>query len=198
MPEFIRSFSDKMIEKIKKEELFNKLLMDIKKTKGSVFPAIRNESISFYYKGGGIFSYGAEGFKSNKKYCFVPKDSTNNYLTESQLVMTTAKQNFCDAYEDIKERCEMYGGIEAETISALYGYSGVSQSDIILLDIEVCFVKELESVLEEKKYYYDRIDLLLYDKTSRKLCFCEAKHFTNKEIWAQKGSKPAVCCQIAR
>ena len=39
---------------------------------------------------------------------------------------------------------------------------------------------------------------MLYNRESRELCFCEAKHFSNPEIWAKEGNKPEVCDQIRR
>ena len=54
------------------EQLYSDyLLPDIKK--GEVFPAIRNETITFYHKGGRLFSFDGNGFITNIKFASVFK-----------------------------------------------------------------------------------------------------------------------------
>ncbi|MDD2261791.1 MAG: hypothetical protein PHY13_05365 [Clostridia bacterium] len=210
MSSFVRSMSDELIVKLKKEELFTKyILPDIKKGKNAVFPAIRDKSIAFYYKGGGLFTYSNNGFKTHFKYGAIPTKPYKPYISTDDLKTMSLSNSFFDNYNEIKDRCWKYAGLEAEYVSDLYGYSGVSSSPIVLLDIEVCFDTSIdENPLElqnsdefepnKQKGKLDRIDILLYDKESRQLCFCEAKHFSNKELWAKKGNKPKVCTQVAR
>ena len=79
-------------------------------------------------------------------------------------------------------------------VSCIYSnYSYISStSEIVVLDIEV----SLESLNPDKNQ--DRIDILLFDKQKKQLIFCEAKHYSNKEIWSQKGSSPDVVGQVQR
>ena len=53
---------------------------------------------------------------------------------------------------------------------------------------------EEDNVTNNKKT--DRIDILLYDNKEKQLLFCEAKHFSNSEIWAEKGNKPQLITQL--
>ncbi len=62
----------------------------------------------------------------------------------------------------------------------------------MVLDIEVSF----EAIDEDR--VQDRIDLLLFDKEKNRLVFCEAKHFSNSEIWAEKTENIRVVKQIRR
>lgn len=199
MKPFIRDLSDTLIDKLKKEPLFtNRLLPDIKEGEKAVFPAIRNGSVAFYYKGGGIFTYSKDGFKTHIKYGFNPSNYDTKYIREKDIDRISVCHSFEEGYKSIKEHCEKYGGVEAETVSNLYSCSGANpDKNVILLDTEICFDAyddSLQTPINKK----NRIDLLLYDLKKKQLCFCEAKNFTNKELWAKEGSKPKVCTQINR
>jgi hypothetical protein len=39
---------------------------------------------------------------------------------------------------------------------------------------------------------------LLYDNDEKSLLFCEAKHFSNKELWSEEGTVPKVTKQLDR
>lgn len=185
MAGFERSLSDGLIAKLQNEKIFtDKLLPDIRN--GKVFPAVRNEEISFYYKGGRLFAYDKNGFKTHIKYCIIP-EFHDNYITKTELNNITISTSFYNEYEEIKKICELYSGGEANAVSALYENACLSDSRVIFLDTEIALYTNSEN---------DRIDLLLYDIISRKLCFCEAKLFSNPEIWALKYKKPKVCSQI--
>lgn len=183
--DFVRGFDG--VGRLKADPLFGKLLSDMKNGgKASIFPAVRNQYMSFYYKGGGLFTYQKE-FSTHFKYAFVPENIGAAYVTETSMRNLKAVSSFFEGYEAIKERCEKYGGIEAEGVSELYAYSAASHGDVILLDTEIA--------LSEGK---DRIDILLYDTLKRNLLFCEAKHFSNPGLWAAKKHKPKVAGQIGR
>ena len=199
MAQFIRELSNSLSIKLKAEPLFNnKLIPDIKKQTDAVFPAIRNNVVSFYYKGGGLFTYSDAGFSTHKKYAIAPDNHSRNYVLESDLSNIIIKRTYLDAYDDVKDRCKAYGTIEATYVSDLYGYSGLSDSSVILLDTEISLTGESEEDDDTAGTKISRIDLLLYNVDKRKLCFCEAKHFSNSEIWAKRGNKPKVCSQIDR
>ena len=73
--EFKRAFP--YVAELVKEKLFTDcILRDVlepkKGKRGGVFPAIRNDSIDFYYAGGGLFSFNkSRGFATHHKYALV-------------------------------------------------------------------------------------------------------------------------------
>ena len=99
--------------------------------------------------------------------------------------------DFKTNYPRIKENCSNYSGVEALGVSQLYHkYSYLSDSNIVVLDIEVSF----QSFTDEKKQ--DRVDGLLYNRETQTLQFVEAKHYSNSEIRSK--SKPEVIAQIKK
>lgn len=181
MTTFKRQMSNKVIQNLKREPLFNnKILKDINtgKPQNMVFPAIRKDYIDFYYKGGRLFEY-KEEFKTHKKYLSLI-NSVENYFSESQLANVKIIKNFQTQYSQIKSNCKMYPGVEATGVSYLYSkYSYFNAtSDVVVLDIEIAFKSD------EKGKSTDRIDLLLYHKKKKSLGFVEAKHFSNSELWS--------------
>lgn len=156
-----------------------------------VFLAIRNNLINFYHKGGRLFCFDSYGFKTHLKYASVISESEKDYLTESELNSYKLASNFETNYTRIKENCSIYSGIEASGVSAVYHkHSYLSNSNVVVLDIEVSF----ESLNESNTQ--DRIDILLYKKDSQVLQFVEAKHYLNNEIWSK--TTPKVIGQIKR
>jgi len=208
MAEFKRGMGP-LIAELKKEDLFqNKLKKDIEE--GNVFFAIRNGYGSFYVKGSSLFSYRKNnGFSTHYKFGFIP-DGINDdapYICESQLDgddPLRAVKRFCLGYDRIKRNAELYAKTEAEGVSALYAFAPRTanrENRFFLVDIEVAFnsEKDTENQNEEdkgEKKGSDRIDILLYDNHEKQLLFCEAKHFSNPEIWAKKGSNPKVINQL--
>jgi len=189
---FKRSFNDKLINQLLKSDLYkHKISEDIKT--GVVFPAIRAERIDFYHKGGKLFTFDEDGFKTHIKYASVYK-SKEDYISELKISSLERIVSFVDGYARIKENCSLYAGVESSGVSYIYGkYSyAASISEIVVLDIEV----SLESLDLDKNQ--DRIDILLFDKRKKQLIFCEVKHYSNKEIWSRKGSSPDVVGQVQR
>lgn len=181
---------------LERAPLYMQLLPDIEES-GEVFPAIRNEAIDFYHRGGSLFSFDKQGFKTHIKYASAYKEHSKDYVTESMLERVEKIRSFTEAYKRIKENCALYAGVEAQGISKIYAnYSyarkKTAQSDIVVLDIEI----SLKAIEEDRSQ--DRIDLLLYEKGRQRLIFCEAKHFSNGEIWAEEGQDIPVVQQIRR
>jgi len=166
-------------------------LDDIKK--GDVFPAIRNNRVDFYYKGGKLFSFDKRGFKTHIKYACVC-DFDKDYIYKQELKNIKNIMNFVKGYERIKENCAHYSGIEAEEVGRIYQKFSYLNSNlnVVVLDIEVSFGARDE----DRKQ--DRIDLLLLNKKEKRLRFYEVKDFSNKDIWSKKGTKPRVVGQIKR
>ena len=197
---FERKLSMDIIDKLTKEKLYSDyLLPDIKK--GEVFPAFRNNKITFYYKGGNLFSYDIYGFETDIKFASVStlinEGEEEAYIKEKDLKNVKTIKNFIDKYERIKENCFRYSGVEAVGVSEICKkYSLVKANNkIVVLDVEVSF-ESLESSTKKRKR--DRIDLLILDKREKILKFYEAKHYSNSEIWSKKGSFPKVIKQISK
>ena len=198
MAEFKRGM-DKLIEPLSKNDLFqNKLKPDIEA--GQVFFAIRPGYGSFYVKGRSLFSYKNQGFSSHQKFAFIPDGIKNDYIFESQLDSLQAVKNFYLGYDRIKQRAVQYADIEAKGVSALYKYAPTTANldGYYLVDIEIVFdaANDVENNDDDGKT--DRIDILLYDNHTRQLLFCEAKHFSNPEIWASDGELPKVISQLEK
>ena len=181
---------EKIEDKLITSELWlNKIEEDCKDQ--NVFLAVRNNRVDLYHKGGKLFAYDTNGFKTHLKYASVITRNEKDYLTESELSNYKLASDFETNYERIKENCSNYSGIEASGVSDLYHkHSYLSNSNVIVLDIEISF----ESLNEEK--HQDRIDILLFNKDSQTLQFVEAKHFSNNEIWST--TVPKVIGQIKR
>jgi len=189
---FSRTLNDDLIKELNRQKLFEKRLkLDIRK--GNVFSAVRKNEIAFYYEGGKLFTFNKEGFKTHVKYASVFK-TDNDYISESKLKGVKKIDCFFDGYKRIKENCSLYAGEESAGVAQIYSkYSyASSRSATIVLDIEI----SLKSLDEDKKQ--DRIDILLFDKNKKRLIFCEAKNFLNKEIWAPKGVALKVINQIRK
>ena len=201
---FYRRFSDDLIQQIKNQKLFTEYLVpDItetlkghSKSNSDVFPAIRNNQIDFYHRGGNLFKFGKKGFSTHHKYASV-LDVDNDYLTESELGRADFITSFTDKYTRIKENCSKYSGKEAEGVSYLYNKFSCAKKElageVVVLDIEV----SLENTSDDDRSQ-DRIDILLFHTHKRMLKFFEAKHFKNGELRAQGSSTPAVINQLER
>jgi len=189
---FKRNLDCTTIDSLLGNRLFmEKLKPDIEK--GTVFPAIRRGRIDFYHKGGKLFSY-QKDFSTHKKYAAVIK-SKNDYISESVLQENIELiTNFFDRYEQIKENCSLYSGVEAEGVSRIYHQYPFTKAglDIIVLDIEISF----KGNSEERSQ--DRIDILLLNKNTQQLKFYEAKDYSNSELWARPGTLPKAVSQIER
>lgn len=188
---FVRRFNENLIKQLLEEDLYQqRLAKDVEK--GNVFPAIRKNSIGFYYCGGNLFSFNGK-FQTHLKYASV-LNYDKNYITEPDLHIVKPIATFAEGYDRIKENCSLYSGVETASVANIYSKNSYvcSPKDTVVLDIEISFGSEDEDRNQ------NRIDMLLYNKIEKRLRFYEAKHFTNKEIWSQVGKKPKVVKQIER
>ena len=190
---FKRDLNKNTIVRLRCDKLFTERLeLDIQKR--IVFPAIRRGRVDFYQKGGKIFSYQNE-FYTHKKYTAAIR-SDKDYISESDLQQNKVEviTNFFDGYEQIKENCSLYPGVEAEGVSRIYHKYPFTNNDsgVVVLDIEISF----EATSEERSQ--DRIDILLFNKKTQELRFYEAKHYSNSELWAVEGTLPRAVSQIQR
>lgn len=189
---FKRNLDPSVIERLRDSKLYTeKLKPDI--DSGVVFPAVRGGYIDFYYKGGRLFTFQKQ-FSTHRKYASVIK-AKGDYVSEADIQNRVKLiTDFCDGYDQIKENCSLYSGVEAEGVSRLYhDYPFVKHNlSVVALDIEVSFEATSEGRTQ------DRIDLLLFNQETCQLRFYEAKHFSNGELWATEGNAPKVVSQIKR
>ena len=185
---FKRKLDKTIIDNLQNTNLWSeKIKKDCNRQK--VFLAIRDNLIDFYHRGGRLFCFDKQGFKTHIKYASVIPKTGKDYLTEPELSDYKLAADFKTNYHRIKENCSNYSGIEAAGVSALYHkHSYLSDNNIIVLDIEVSF----ESFNEENTQ--DRIDILLYKKDTQTLQFVEAKHYSNSEIRSR--TTPGVIDQV--
>jgi len=180
--------SQTLVKNFKQTELWqNKLKDDCKN--GDVFLAIRNNKIELYYKGGLLFEYSNDCFKTHHKYASVIKESKGKYISESDLSQLRLISDFISGYDRIKENCSMYAKKEAKEISKITkNYSYLSDHNVIVLDIEASF----EGLTNEKKQ--DRVDIIVFNKETAALKFVEAKLFSNQEL--KSTNEPRVINQL--
>ncbi len=197
---FKRDLSQSLINNLLKNKLFNEhLLEDIKKCE--VFPAVRNNYIDFYYRGGRLFQFTNNSiFKTHYKFASVIEKENRAYLSENELSSCRLIKNFGANYSRIKENCSNYSGIESIGVANLYSKYSVfnASSKIVVLDIEISLSADVELENAERKRKLDRIDLLLYNIEEKYLRFYEAKHFSNPELWSTSTSEPRICGQLNR
>lgn len=214
---FSRHVSSAFITALSHEPLFTDFLRpDIESCswKSRVFPAIRNGRIDFYYSGGKLFSYTrGGGFRTNVKYASVLKGIKGDYVSEENLRKARVISDFCDGYKDIKSNCARYSGVEAQGLANVCKRSpftacrkGRARPSVVVLDVEVAFSRKDQTRQDGEPSSRDgtndkkasRPDLLLYDIDNRRLRFYEGKHYSNSELWAPEGHKPAVVVQMER
>lgn len=176
---FTRILTMEAMESLKKEQLFIEHLREDCK-KGIVFPAVRQDKVDFYHKGGKLFSWSRNtGFWTHHKYASVLYPQPKDYIQESVLKEGGVRLigDFCEGYQRIKENCSLYSGEEKAGVAKLYhGFSCASlgDHDIVVLDIEVAFTEADE--LEKGS----RIDIVTLEYATGKLRFFEAKIYSNQ------------------
>ena len=202
--EFTRTLSERLINDLKNAQLFDLLKKDIKA--GKVFPAIRNNTIQFYYNGCLLFKYTQKGFETHYKYLM------NNALSNSDKYVRndgTAPidpsdfiiRDFISGYESIKQSINTYAKPEALLTSGFYDKSFLKEGvkgDYLLIDIEAAFEKQpkvvadcdtqLADIQNGKRKGTDRIDAVFYDVKQHRIVFCEVKRFDDDRIVPKDGN----------
>lgn len=193
---FKRRFGGSLITRLRKEPLYTECLLPDGKDKYDVFPAIRNETIDFYHRGGKLFQYDQSGFRTHIKYASVISGNQSEYLTQKELKNHSVIPDFLKEYIRIKENCANYSGVEAIGVSEIYHrfpyFNG--RSNVVILDIEVSLQSVSNGIRDRTQ---DRIDLLLFNKAQKELKFVEVKHYSNNEI-RSRSTYPKVLDQIKR
>lgn len=198
MPRYDRWDKDAFcnLKKLEQAELFQKcLLPDIQN--GVVFPAIRGGKIDFYHVGRKLFSFTNRGFRSNIAYVVAFQDRPKGEVTERDLEGLKMCTSFRDGYEQIRKNTRLYKDPESEQVAHVWNAHSCCRNDsgpIVVLDIELSL-----NAKDDGREGADRIDLILFDTTTRCLHLFEVKTFQNQEIKAKPTVGPAaVVEQIAR
>lgn len=207
---FERRASDDLINKLQQDHLWKCLRPDITRSPGRgansqrVFPAIRKDRIDFYHRGGKLFSFDKNGFRTNLKYAVSVAGAgrPSGVIRESELGTLSPISSFEGGYNSIKDLCCMYAGDEAKGVSELYGRHSFAMKDshprVVVLDIEASFDAHNRDEADNNQDCQDRIDLVFLDIKDRALLFVEAKRHENQAIRASAGSQPSVVEQIQR
>jgi hypothetical protein len=205
---FKRAISDDLLAALLASNLFDQRLKPDIMDSFEVFPAFRNNSIGFYHRGGRLFEFNKDGFRTHVKYASVLDGYNKDYICAPNLQANAHLiKNFEDGYKRIKENCALFAGVESSGVSKIYERSSYlnTNEDIVVLDVEVSLKaiddaqeSEFKPIETERKRTQDRIDLLLYQKSTGTLRFYEAKHFSNPEIWSNPGALPKVAGQLKR
>ena len=198
---FERYLDEESIQALQDTVLFSECL---KKdcNNGSVFPAIRQNRVDFYHKGGRLFSWekgDSKGFSTHHKYASVIHGQKDDYITDAALENREIRliSSFFEGYERIKENCSLYSGLESSGVSALYhGFSCAIKKlqEVSVLDIEIAFATE-DSFGERKSN--DRIDFVTIDRAG-KLRFFEAKHYSNRASLRCDNGIPQLYSQLSK
>ena len=126
---FERKFEKSLINQLQNSDLWNNHLKEDFK---EVFLAVRNNDIGLYYKGGKLFGFDKNGFKTHFKFAAVIDNPDKNYLTENEINTQKLISNFSENYKRIKENCKLYSGVEAQGVSEIYHkYSYLSNGELM-------------------------------------------------------------------
>lgn len=185
------------LTKLEDSDLFkNFLLPDIQR--GIVFPAIRGGKIDFYHVGRKLFSFTSTGFRSNIAYVVACENRPQKKeVTERDLAGLKLCTSFQEGYEQIRNNTKRYKEPESEQVAHIWNahsYCRNASGPIVVLDIELSL-----NANDDGREGADRIDLILFNTTTRCLHLFEVKTFQNQEIKAKaKVGPPPVVEQIAR
>src|ERR1039457_6063186 len=102
---FKRVFNENQQAKLLATPLFKKLREDV--MAGDIFPAFRNNTIDFYYKGGNAFKFKDGMFSTHIKYASVLQGHDKSYINETELKNAKLITDFMAGYTRIKENCSL-------------------------------------------------------------------------------------------
>lgn len=157
--------------------LFALLTNDIKS--GNVFPAVRNNELHFYYKGGCLFKFLKGAFYRDKNY------DKYSQGTEGLSAYEKAKKQNENKYSKSNG-----GAKERQLLDKLYCHTFDTdlKSKVVVLDIEVN--------LKGNIGWGKKCDLVLFNTETNDLMFVEGKVFSDNRVKCLCGSTPEVIEQV--
>ena len=195
MPRYDYWLLDKKLDQLKRQSYFTDCLLPDVLT-GSVFPAIRQTAIDFYYLGRKLCTYSNGTFRTNIAYLAAFRDRPKGEITEEHFSRLLVCPSFCEGYSQIKNNISLHEQPESGGVFSLCKrhscFKRPTPKSIVVLDIEL----SLKALEESRKQ--DRIDLVLFNVKEKQLRFFEVKTFDNKEIWPSPEGHVKVTAQIAR
>ena len=171
---------------------------------GHAFLAFRNDEATIYYNGNQLCSLpGANGYAPMIYNHYLPitrsRTLANHQKKEPYSVaqwqesIGSAELSFADVIGEILDNLEKESSPESLQASRFYRFSPLnrrSSSELVLLDIEAAF-----SYTGEKT---DRIDLVFYHKTDRRLMFVEVKRLSDARLYPKGTGAAEVIDQLTR
>ena len=172
---FIRNFSQGQIDRMQREEIFEKLKEDV--LKGEVFPAVRKNELHFYYKGGCIYKFVGGSFKRDKNY-----EKYGDEFKGLPPYERAKKEN------EEKFKNAVGGEAERQLLDKLYCHTfGLEKSSkVVVLDIEVNLGGQAVR----------KCDLVLLNSQTDELMFVEGKVFSDSRVDVKPPHIPEVIEQV--
>lgn len=157
--------------------LFALLQEDV--SKGTVFPAIRDDELHFYYKGGCLYKFVKGAFWRDANYDRYSKD------TDGLEPYAKAKKQNENKYTNKRGETT-----ERQLLDDLYCYTYNRElgSKVVVLDIEV----NLKGSIGWGK----KCDLVLFNVESAEIMFVEGKVYADKRVRRAEGYLPEVIEQV--
>jgi len=177
-----------------------------------IIPAVRKDSLNFYYCGCSIFRVVWHGqnivadthykYLLRQKQAYVPLDSNNVFEYDPKDFMWSAYKGPA-TLKDMMKAASVYAGPEKSGLHCLIKNSLSNQ--VAVIDVEVSFTRDDNADTPPEdgtraKTAFDRLDVVTLEASGSetKLVFHEAKHFTNKELRTSPGKTPPVVEQLKR
>ena len=186
---FFRSFNwERHKSFLERNELkpLERLKSEVKNGNSEIFPALRKGNIDFYYFGGVLYTLTCQTIgRRNRNY-----EKYNDGLIED-MCETPEMREYKKRRRQNKNRFSREGGNEQERalLSALYPFTySDKKANVVVLDIEVR--------LNGKIHTGKKCDMVLLNKSKRKIMFVEAKIFTDPRVRVTKDEIPPVVEQV--
>lgn len=178
--EFLRILKSDSIKKMttgKNAVLFERLKIDV--LNGDVFPAIRNNELHFYYKGGCLYKFAGGSFARDSRYGLYGEGTAG--LPPYEKAKKENENKFTAVNGQMNER---------QLLDKLYchTYSKNAKSNVVVLDIEV----NLNGAVGRGK----KCDMVLLNTQTCEIMFVEGKVFADRRVKCAVGYTPEVIGQV--
>lgn len=177
---FLRTLTELQMTKLKSgdnAELFAKLSADV--LRGEVFPAVRQNQLHFYYKGGCLYKFANGSFKRDKNYAKFGVGL--EHLPPYERAKRENERKFTRVGGKVMER-QLLDSLNRHTFDKCY------EGDVVVLDIEV----DLNGTVGRGK----KCDMVLLNERTNELMFVEGKVFWDKRVLVANPFTPEVISQV--